>query len=743
MSSISLWSGGFQRKSLLVIRAPVSGLLLAAGGMLLVAAPPASAAVVDYGSLSFTTNAPQSMWGNGAASILDKSIFIGPEWDTDPVQLGGFVGGETSTPAIPPIQITPAIPAVYTPAIPRKQITPRIRKCKWGVCITIPATYTPAIPRTQITPAIPAVYTPAVPSFDIDTTTGGQVEASTAGKVGLNFAVKADAGSVNADVTFDTSLDVPDVIDPLALFSLTGNSAFADMPSFDTNFPQLQAKAELVMGIKADLSGKVCLTGSCKEASTTIGFVDSNGNLDPAVIELISFNDDDENGVPSGKISILEFFEPAAFQFGEPIKVLGYTGAEVGNVTVHVPNLATEGELDGGLLTSSGAADILELKLDLDGIAQTAAGLPPVLGTGVEFGTEDIKVVMGYDLLDIEFGPILEIIQDFELKPTLMTDFAFSEPVFVEGYGAKQDFLSVPFAEIPQIALDVNQSVNVTPTFWLDADFSNTTRLGIDGEFVLDVLKASFALEGLGLSYDLGSLGPLFEFVKRFDVADLPALFEKTFKMAREGFGDILGDMFTLSTVSSDPAAPEPVLANGVAYLQTGSPVELSQELAAPTTDTFSFSFDYQFLTETGYLDVFLGGIQLGERIASPGQTNGFLTFSIDDLNTADYFGVDADLTALLKFVFDGPTGSVLLLDNVEMTGTTIENGNFDLAAVTNTLAGWQGAAATEAGIVSAVTLAAVPEPSSLALLLLGAAGLFWPRLAQRGRTAAGARVVA
>jgi hypothetical protein len=663
-------------------------------------ASPASATLLFDGDLNFGTTA-QSMWGSGLAPNLDESVFVGTEWSTPSAQLGGFIGDVVTTPAVDPILITPAIPrTLITPAVPRKLISKKKKICVFGKCVTIPAVYTPAIPAVY-SPAIPAVYSPAIPAVTIDTTTGAQVEASTAGKVGLNFSVKADSGSVNADVTFDAKLDVPDQIDPLTLFSLAGTSSVASGSTFDTAFPNLEAKAEFVLGVKADLKGKVCSVGNCVSDSTTIGFVDSNGNLDPAVIELISVNDGG-----SGKISILEYFEPAAFNFGSPISVSTPTGVEVGNVTVFLPDLETDGVVSGDSLSSSGETDVLELKLDLDGIAQAAAGLPPVLGAGANFG----PVSFSYDLLDVEFGPILEIIQDFELDPTLMVDLSFSEAVLVEGNGQKQNFLSVAFDEIPQIALDVNQTVEVTPTFWVDADFSNTTRLGLDAEFTLDVLKASFALEALGLSYDLGELGPLFEYVKRFDVADLPALFNKNFSLG--GFEKIVGDVFTLSTVSADPFTP--VLENGVAFMQTGSWVELSQEIAAPTDASFTFSFDYQFLTDTGTLDVFIG-TELIASIASPGIMSDFATFSID-LDTLDIF--NGDLTALLRFVFDGPTGSVILLDNIEMTGTTIENGDFDLAALTNTLTGWTVTSESANGIAGAVVLESVPVPPTLWLML-------------------------
>lgn len=309
----------------------------------------------------------QSMWGEGSAVQLDESLFVGTTWDTPTAQIGGIIGDVIQFPGVEPILLTPAIPRQQiTPYIPRKQITPRKRICTFLGCITIPATYTPAIPAVY-TPAIPAVYTPAIPASEIDTRTGAKVEVSTDGKVGLEFSVEMDSGSVNTEIEFDASLSAPEEINALTLFELDGQADLLNSSMFDTTFPTLSAKAEFILRANADFDGQACLVGAgCAQGSTSIGF-------DEFALELISFNEDN-----NGKIRLLGLDElgPAAFNFGDPISVEA-AGTEVGNVTVFVPDLETSSSISGDQLVSGGSTDILDLKLDIDGILTASAGLPP------------------------------------------------------------------------------------------------------------------------------------------------------------------------------------------------------------------------------------------------------------------------------------------------------------------------------------------------------------------------------
>jgi hypothetical protein len=661
----------------------------------------AKAAVLNFQ----TTN--QSMWQSGTAGGLNESIFVGTTWDTPTAQIGAIIGNVIQTPGIPPLQITPAIPRqLITPAIPRKLIVSSKRICiPFAGCYRTPAVYSPAIPAVY-TPAIPAVYTPAIPSAEIDTRTGAKVDISTQGKVGLEFSVAATAGDVDAEIEFEANLSAPEKIAAFELFELAASSTLLDSSEFQTQFPELSAKAEFILAANLDIAGQACVVPlGCDQGNTNIGF-------EEFALELISFNEND-----SGRVRLLGLDElgPSAFNFGDPISVTaGIT--EVGNVTVFVPDVETTGTLGGNSLISQGEADLLDIKLDIDGILTASSGLPPVLGTGIDAGI----LSFGYDILDIEFGPVVDIKQTFELIPELFVDLSFSESVFIEGLADKVSFLSAAVNDLPRIALGIGQNLIVDTQYRVDAKLRNTTSLGIDGEFDLDVLVADFSLNALGTTFDLGELGPLFNFNERFGIAELPPIFEREFGLG--GFNQVAGESLRLSTMIDEQQPgeiPEAKLANAVAVLVTGSPVEMSQMVDKPTVDSFVFSFDYLFGQAGSILDVYLGDYLL-TSIESFGGMSSFATFS-GTFDTNAVFG-SFDM-ALLKFIFNsinGEAGHTLLIDNVVLPN--LVNGNFDLAAVTGVLSNWQTSVPIGSnGSVSAFVLEAeVSEPGLLWLLLIG-----------------------
>ena len=136
---------------------------------------------------------------------------------------------------------------------------------------------------------------------------------------------------------------------------------------------------------------------------------------------------------------------------------------------------------------------------------------------------------------------------------------------------------------------------------------------------------------------------------------------------------------------------------NSVLQMTTGSPVVLSQMVNTP--ENFTFSFDYLFQTVTGNLDVLLNGVTLDSIAAPSTLVNGFSTHTITVTDPSLFNLTNVELA----FLFDGPSGSQVLIDNLSpLSGTAA-------GAVTN----------------------AVPEPTSLALLGIGSLGL----IALRRRT--------
>lgn len=150
--------------------------------------------------------------------------------------------------------------------------------------------------------------------------------------------------------------------------------------------------------------------------------------------------------------------------------------------------------------------------------------------------------------------------------------------------------------------------------------------------------------------------------------------------------------------ISWSPGEASP--SGNVAKLTTGSPASISQLVDVPD-DPFTLSFDYRFLTDTGSLSLTLGrqpiGIELDTLFDIPtGFSRAFFEIDIEDLLGES--GVP------LTFLLDGPTGSSVLLDNIMFPGL-VSGGFEDLSA-------W------ETGGPGSVTLAAVPIPASLPLMI-------------------------
>jgi len=470
----------------------------------------------DSGPMLFSSS-QQSIWGSGSAPGFDASYFLGTEWNSNTLQLGGIAGqkNEVVVPGLPPIKI----PCVDINPFP-------------GVT---------CLPGTGIT-------TPGTSPVTVDTRFGAKVTAQTSGKVGFNLSAKADSGSVDTNLIYTAELDLPsNPVQAGQFFNLNSQSTLAGSSGFAANFPEISGKVEAVMGAKAVFGGQICVTfAGCAPDSglstATVGF-------DPKTLEILSFNDSDS----PGQIKVFDLADPALFQFGSPIEVPPNSpGLNFGNITVHVPDINTSGAVAGDVLTGSGEGDFLELKADIDGIILNAFGLPAVLGASLDAGIFSV----GYDLIDLEYGPTIKIVQDFELDPTLMVELVFDQFVQVAGLAGPVMSLIAPWDQLPDIALiDAADLVTVTPHFFIDAMFSNASALGVDGEFILKVLAATFSLTGLGLTIDVGELGPLYEFSKVNNLFNLPPLFDQEFALL--GFNDIVGASFVLQALSIADV-PEP-----------------------------------------------------------------------------------------------------------------------------------------------------------------------------------------
>ena len=457
---------------------------------------------VDFGSLDFSSSG-QGMWGSGSAPGLNIDRFLGVTWN-ETATVGGITGEISSTSISWP---HPHSPSGW--------------QCHGFACLGGHFHNSGGI----------HIHTN---TLSIDTRTGATLDISTSGKVGFQFGLQADSGSVNTDVQFNANVFFPE---PGNLrfgefFNLNPDSSLAG-GTLSTNFPELTVNLDAIVGVRARVdNAQACLAlvGCTAKASTgELGFADQT-------VPIISFNDP---GSP-GEIKILGLLDPALFQFDSEISIPGAVpGSSLGGVTVHVPDINAIGGVSGNKLVASGEDDLIKLTADLDGLALAPLGLP---GGGVSFNVGILSV--SADLIDIDMGPILKIVQDFEFTPSLIVDLLFDKPVLIAGLFGPQTSWSGLWDSLPDIAL-LSPNTLITPTFSVEGMFSNNTLLGIDGIFQLDILKASLALEALGFSFDLGEIGPLFQILERTNLFNTPPLFSSTFALS--GFNNVVGRSFMIT----------------------------------------------------------------------------------------------------------------------------------------------------------------------------------------------------
>ncbi len=448
----------------------------------------------------------QSMWAPGTAASFSIDRFLGVQWN-ESASVGGITGGiiETTIP-IP----HPHLPSGF--------------ECHGFLCFG-GHFHNPG-----------SIHIHEIDGPSVDTRLGARIDASTSGKVGFQFGLTADSGSVDTTVQFNATLLAPDAgtVAQGEFFNLNPSSSLAG-GTLSTNFPELSVSLDAIVGVRASASAAACVPPfGCLSGSTgQLGFPDQT-------IPIVSFND------PSspGQIKILGQLDPAIFQFDNEISIPGPLGGSLGGITVHVPDINATGGVIGNKLTASGRDDLLKVTVDLDGLALAPLGLP---GGGVSFNAGILSV--SADLIDIDMGPIISILQNFEFTPTLRVQLVFDSAVQIAGFATPQTLWSGAWSELPNIAL-LSLNTLVTPTFSIQGLFLNKTALGIDGIFQLDILKASFALQAFGLVFDLGQIGPLFQILDRTNLFNTPPLCCNSYFLG--GFNTAQGQSFLLTTV------PEP-----------------------------------------------------------------------------------------------------------------------------------------------------------------------------------------
>lgn len=532
----------------------------------------AHAAPIDY-SLSFETSG-QSIWGSGEATQLTQNTFLGASWQNKTSGIDAIVGNANTS--IP----NPARGLYETAFLGCRALgvsssgcingqsarslviglgsRPSVRSCgRYAVGCNIAraaeatarAAYDTAfnacrrnhsssVCRNGQSPrlAFAGLGTAPPATLDLDTRTGVAASATSDGRIGLELGVEVDSGSVDATVSYEVSLDIPDtaLLDRSNPINFNANSTFGSENVLSTQFPGLELNLDAVMELSGSVTGEACLIGpGCTSGGTSF-------NIDERA-SIASFS---SNG--NGEVLLL----------GQPPSFYGVSGADgfplevdaagLATATFHLPQPDASGGLDAstGTLKASGSDDLVDLILDLDNIVATSAGVPGLFGSSADLG----PLSLGFDIINVGMGPTIDLVQDFELDPTLFVSFLFDEAVEVGGNVVTE--LVSQWDALPDITF-LSDTTTVSPTFFLQADLHNATSLDFDLEFLVDLLQVNYSapLFGSG-SFGIGNV-----LDQGVDLFASPAFFDSIFSLG--GFNLQVADSFVVDFVNgvSGPAS--------------------------------------------------------------------------------------------------------------------------------------------------------------------------------------------
>lgn len=320
---------------------------------------------------------------------------------------------------------------------------------------------------------------------------GLRYRVDTDGQVGVELGYSIDSGSVNASYPVGVQLTYPDqgTILPGETFTISSQYLVDSTAGFDTNFPEIQAYADLIFDVYVNYVLHIYYAFNDYRYEDTI---DQDHSW-----EIIGFNRDGD-----GQLRV----------FGEDTGVLGsLIDFDYGFLAATLPDVETISNPTGsGTYVAAGKTDLIDAAIDLDKLATDAIKY----ATGVNIPLEDTWGPISYNLLDIEAGFQSDILQSFMWEPDLQISLLTS---------TGEEFFLRAGDNIDLIMPDDYSALELTPTFSLNNTFYNSTYLDIDptlwltaGEFGIDFdidvgvhtfsVDESFALWKDKFAIDLGNI---------------------------------------------------------------------------------------------------------------------------------------------------------------------------------------------------------------------------------------------
>lgn len=303
---------------------------------------------------------------------------------------------------------------------------------------------------------------------------GAQLTGSASGSASLGFAANLTTGSVNVALPVSVGLGFPDpgTVKPGSAFTITSSVLDEPGATLTTESPQGSASLYADVSLKASLGAKACVF-ACASGSTGFSFNKQT--------TLFSVNQSSLNTTVNGP--------------------LGLSGS------ASFPVINTTGSMQSGVLRSSGLAPFLSANENIT----DAMGLP--LNGSVSLGVGTIS----YNLAKLSLGLALAEQQNFSFDPAVMLNLQLSTGADYVLPAGQSLTLEMPEDGSP---------LTVTPTFFLDDAFSNSTDLAAQSCLDFSALSASASLFGAHLL----NIGPL---INKSWCATSPdiSVFQDTFRL--------------------------------------------------------------------------------------------------------------------------------------------------------------------------------------------------------------------
>jgi adhesin HecA-like repeat protein len=419
---------------------------------------------------------------------------------------------------------------------------------------------------------------------------GFLLRGETSGRIGMEYGLKIDSGSIDASLPYDVTIDVPEpnrlVVGQPFQVSTAANYRI-DEASFVSRSPTFQFYSDFIFETKARLSG---------QASVDMFFFDKQVNFDKTLLdinarqELIAVNRDND-----GQVRVLPFLFSAASTAKdaydnasaaselkkeinsttgrrEKVKValkkvgISFSGELPAEASIRLPYIEMDGSnivRDGNKIRSSDKDGFAEFSFDLDRIASTVFPQIPPMTINAELDLVIGSIETSATLVDVDFNPTLNLTQTAEVAANkLGIDFDFGRTVTAGVLNADG---SVAVARAPRSSLKLNagqkldvvydgQDMNLTPTFSVDAALRSQFGLSISSEIAFKALMASLEAKLFGFEVGGFNIGPAFQTSVQFPDVSLGNLFDSTF--ALQGFNSVEGGVIFVSDKAAEYTGP-------------------------------------------------------------------------------------------------------------------------------------------------------------------------------------------